>query len=73
MAIAGISEANIGETIADKEKHESLSRIKIDKPTLAIDFTVNNSTFAGWEEKFVTSRNLRKRLFIVRFSFSLSI
>jgi GTP-binding protein len=63
VAIAGISEANIGETLADKEKPEALSKIKIDKPTLTIDFTVNNSPFAGQEGKFVTSRHLRERLF----------
>jgi len=63
VAIAGISEANIGETIADKEKPEALSKIKIDEPTLTIDFTVNDSPFAGKEGKFVTSRHLRERLF----------
>jgi GTP-binding protein len=63
VAIVGINEANIGETIADKEKPEALSQIKIDEPTLTIDFTVNNSPFAGKEGKFVTSRHLRERLF----------
>ena len=63
VAVAGISEANIGETIACKEKPEALSKIKIDEPTLTVDFTVNNSPFAGREGKFVTSRHLRERLF----------
>ncbi|MCK5767508.1 MAG: translational GTPase TypA, partial [Candidatus Atribacteria bacterium] len=63
VAIAGISEANIGETIACKEKPEALSRIKIDKPTLTMDFIVNNSPFAGKEGKFITSRHIRERLF----------
>ena len=63
VAVAGISEANIGETIACREKPEALSKIKIDEPTLTVDFTVNNSPFAGREGKFVTSRYLRERLF----------
>lgn len=63
VAIAGISDANIGETIACKEKPEALSKINIDEPTLTMDFIVNNSPFAGKEGKFITSRNLRERLF----------
>ena len=63
IAVAGISEANIGETIADQESPEALSKILIDKPTLAIDFKVNDSPFAGQEGKFVTSRHLRERLY----------
>ncbi len=63
VAIAGISEANIGETIACKEKPEALSKIKIDEPTLTVDFTVNDSPFGGREGKYVTSRHLRERLF----------
>ena len=63
VAIAGISDANIGETIACKEKPEALSKIKIDEPTLTMDFIVNNSPFAGKEGKFITSRHLRERLF----------
>jgi len=62
IAVAGISEANIGETIADQQNPEALSKILIDKPTLAIDFKVNDSPFAGQEGKFVTSRHLRERL-----------
>ena len=63
VAIAGISDANIGETIACKEKPEALEKIKIDEPTLTMDFMVNNSPFAGKEGKFITSRHLRERLF----------
>ena len=63
VAIAGISDAHIGETIADFNNPEVLSKIKIDKPTLAIDFKVNNSPFAGQDGQFVTSRHLRERLF----------
>ncbi|MEA1939183.1 MAG: translational GTPase TypA, partial [Candidatus Caldatribacteriota bacterium] len=63
VAIAGISDANIGETIACKEKPEALVKIKIDKPTLTMDFIVNNSPFAGKDGKYITSRHLRERLF----------
>jgi len=63
VAIAGISDANIGETVACKEKPEALLKIKIDEPTLTMDFIVNNSPFAGKEGKFITSRHLRERLF----------
>lgn len=63
VAIAGISDANIGETIACKENPEALAKIKIDEPTLTMDFIVNNSPFAGKEGKFITSRHLRDRLF----------
>ena len=62
IALAGIDEANIGETIADQENPEALSKISIDKPTLTIDFKVNDSPFAGQQGKFVTSRHLRERL-----------
>ena len=63
VAIAGINKANIGETIACKEKPKALSKIKIDEPTLTVDFTVNDSPFGGREGKYVTSRHLRERLF----------
>ncbi len=63
VALAGIVDASIGETIADQKNPEALSKIKIDEPTLTIDFKVNDSPFAGQEGKFVTSRHLRERLF----------
>lgn len=63
VQISGIEKLNIGETICDKEHHEPLPFIKIEEPTLAMNFMVNNSPFAGREGKFVTSRNLRDRLF----------
>jgi GTP-binding protein len=63
IALAGIDEANIGETIADQENPEALTKISIDEPTLTIDFKVNDSPFAGQQGKFVTSRHLRERLF----------
>lgn len=63
VAIAGIREINIGETIADPNNPEALPVLKIDEPTLQMTFLVNNSPFAGREGKWVTSRKLRDRLF----------
>ncbi|MBD2870151.1 translational GTPase TypA [Paenibacillus arenilitoris] len=63
VAIAGIREINIGETIADPQKPEALPVLKIDEPTLQMTFLVNNSPFAGREGKWVTSRKLRERLY----------
>ena len=63
VAIAGIEDLNIGETICAPECVEPLPFIKIDEPTLAMTFHVNDSPFAGKEGKFVTSRNIRARLF----------
>lgn len=63
VAIAGIKDINIGETIADPNHPEALPVLKIDEPTLQMTFLVNNSPFAGREGKWVTSRKLRERLF----------
>ena len=63
IAIAGIEELNVGETIADTEKPEALPFLKIDEPTMQMTFLVNNSPFAGREGKYVTSRRLRERLY----------
>lgn len=63
VAIAGIKEINIGETIADPANPEPLPVLQIDEPTLQMTFLVNNSPFAGREGKWVTSRKLRERLF----------
>lgn len=62
IAIAGIKEINIGETVADPANPEALPVLKIDEPTLQMTFLVNNSPFAGREGKWVTSRKLRERL-----------
>ena len=62
IAIAGIPDVNIGETICDPESIEPLPFVKIDEPTVSMNFIVNNSPFAGREGKYVTSRNLRERL-----------
>ncbi len=63
ISVSGISEINIGETACDPEHIDPLPFVKIDEPTLSMNFMVNNSPFAGKEGKYVTSRNLRERLF----------
>ncbi len=63
ISVSGVSGINIGETLCDPEKIEPLPFVKIDEPTVSMNFMVNNSPFAGREGKFVTSRNLRDRLF----------
>jgi GTP-binding protein len=63
VAVAGFAEANIGETITDPNDPQALPLIKVDEPTLQMTFLVNDSPFAGQEGKFVTSRQLRDRLF----------
>lgn len=62
VMIAGLPNIYIGDTIADNPETESLPIIKVDEPTIALDFLVNNSPFAGREGKFVTSRQIRDRL-----------
>ncbi len=62
VAITGVEAANIGLTVCDSECAEGLPPIRIDEPTLAMQFQVNTSPFAGREGKFVTSRQLRERL-----------
>lgn len=63
VALIGLADANIGDTIADAENPEKLEGISIDEPTLSMIFSVNTSPFAGREGEFVTSRHLRERLF----------
>ena len=62
IAVSGILDANIGETIADAANPEALPFVEIDEPTLNMNFMVNDSPFAGKEGEFVTSRHLRDRL-----------
>ena len=63
VAVTGITDLNIGETACDPEHPEPLPFVRIDEPTISMIFQVNNSPFAGREGKYVTSRNLRDRLF----------
>ncbi|MEK7080765.1 MAG: translational GTPase TypA [Patescibacteria group bacterium] len=63
VAIAGIEDVTIGETIADAENPEALPLINIDEPTVKMTFMANNSPFAGREGEFSTTRQIRDRLF----------
>jgi GTP-binding protein len=62
VAIAGFASANVGDTMANPEEPVALPRINVDEPTMKMAFLVNDSPFAGQEGKFVTSRQLRSRL-----------
>ena len=62
VALAGIENINIGDTITSIENPQPLPSIAVDEPTIAMIFVVNNSPFAGREGKFVTSRQLKERL-----------
>jgi len=63
IAVAGVKDINIGETLADPAHPEALPLLEIEEPTMKMTFLVNNSPFAGREGKWVTSRKLRERLF----------
>ncbi len=63
IAMAGLTEIEIGDTICDINKPEAIDFVKISEPTLAMTFSVNNSPFAGREGDFVTSRQIRTRLY----------
>ena len=63
VCISGIQDINIGETLCSNDCIEPLPFVKIDEPTVTMNFMVNNSPFAGKEGKYVTSRNIRDRLF----------
>jgi GTP-binding protein len=62
VAIAGVEEIQMGDTIADREHPEALPPLRVDEPTIAMIFSANNSPWAGREGEFVTSRKLRERL-----------
>jgi GTP-binding protein len=62
VMIAGIPDIDIGETICKTADQETLPAIRVDEPTIGIDFLVNNSPFAGKEGKFVTTRQIKERL-----------
>ena len=63
VGIAGFSDIQIGETLCDVNNINPLPLIKVDEPTLQMNFSVNDSPYAGQEGKFVTSRQIRKRLY----------
>ncbi len=63
ICVSGLTDLNIGETACSPDKVEALPFVKIDEPTVSMMFMVNDSPFAGKEGKFVTSRNIRDRLF----------
>jgi len=63
VAILGLEDFDIGDTVADPEEPEALQPISIDEPSMSMLFTINNSPFYGKEGKYVTSRQLRDRLF----------
>lgn len=62
VAIAGMEDLNIGETICPEDHPEALPMLRIDEPTLQMTFLVNNSPFAGKEGKYITSRRIEERL-----------
>jgi GTP-binding protein len=63
VALAGLEGVEIGLTVTDIDHPERLAGISVEEPTISVDFLVNNSPFAGKEGKFVTSRQIRERLF----------
>ncbi len=63
VLLAGFEDVEIGATLTDPENQDALPGISVEEPTISVDFLVNNSPFAGKEGKFVTSRQLRERLY----------
>ncbi|MEG1560532.1 MAG: translational GTPase TypA [Clostridia bacterium] len=63
VAVAGVSDLSVGETACDIDNISPLPFVRIDEPTVSMMFLVNDSPFAGKEGKFVTSRNIRERLY----------
>jgi GTP-binding protein len=63
VALAGLDGIEIGKTVTDPDRRERVRGIAVEEPTLSVDFTVNNSPFAGRVGKFVTTRQLRERLY----------
>jgi GTP-binding protein len=62
VMVAGLPDIDIGETICENENQQPLPAIKIDEPTISLNFLVNDSPFAGREGKFVTTKQIRERL-----------
>ncbi|MFA6694947.1 MAG: translational GTPase TypA [Bacillota bacterium] len=63
VAISGLGKVEIGETVTDLDDPQPLPLLRIDEPTMSMNFLVNDSPFAGQEGKFVTSRHIRERLY----------
>ena len=63
IALSGVNDINIGDTICDINNPEKIPFVDIDEPTVSMTFSVNNGPFAGKEGKFITSRHIRDRLF----------
>ncbi|MGG4940600.1 EF-Tu/IF-2/RF-3 family GTPase, partial [Escherichia coli] len=63
VAISGMEDIGIGDTIGTEEDHEPIEFTKISEPTLSMTFSVNDSPFAGRDGKYVTSRHIRDRLY----------
>ena len=63
VALSGVADINIGDTICDYNNPEKIPFIDIDEPTVSMTFSVNNGPFAGKEGQFITSRHIRDRLF----------
>jgi len=63
VALAGVEGVEIGQTLTSLDRPERLAGIAVEEPTISVDFLVNNSPFSGREGKYVTSRQLRDRLF----------
>ena len=62
IALSGVEEINIAETLADANQPEAVDAVLVDEPTVSVDFVVNTSPFAGREGKYLTSRHLKERL-----------
>jgi len=63
VAVAGLEGVDIGQTVTDPAHRERMRGIAVEEPTLSVDFTVNNSPFAGQSGQFVTTRQVRERLY----------
>ena len=63
IALSGVTDINIGDTICDYNNPEKIPFVDIDEPTVSMTFSVNNGPFAGREGKFITSRHIRDRLY----------
>jgi GTP-binding protein len=63
VALAGLADVEIGATVCDSDHPEALAGIAVEEPTVSVDIMLNNSPFAGREGKYVTSRQVRDRLF----------